>query len=74
MIPNQIPLETLNGPVSALTGQAHADAVVSDTLDFSGADTTDPTIRNPIIWRATMGDRPYLHFAWEKNNPVQDDD
>jgi len=76
VIPNQIPLDTLNGQASALTGQAREDARVSDTLDFSVPDATDPTILNPIIWRATMGNRPYPHFAWEKNKPTDhgDDD
>jgi len=74
VIPNQIPLDMLNGQASALTGQAREDARVSDTLDFSVPDATDPTILNPIIWRATMGDRPYPHFAWEKNTPAKDDD
>jgi hypothetical protein len=75
VIPNQIPLDTLNGQASALTGQVHDDAMISDTLNFSVPDATDPAILNPIIWRATMGDRPYPHFAWEKR-PIQhvDDD
>lgn len=67
VIPNQIPLDTLNGQASAATGQARADTTLSDMLDFSVPDATDPAILNPIIWRATMGDRSYPHFAWEKN-------
>lgn len=74
VIPNQIPLDTLNGQASALTGQARADALVSDALDFSTADATDPAILNPIIWRATMGDRPYPHFAWEQTGSAARDD
>ncbi|MGI8687696.1 MAG: alkaline phosphatase family protein [Thermomicrobiales bacterium] len=74
VIPNQIPLDMLNGQASALTGQAREDARVSDTLDFSVPDATDPTILNPIIWRATMGNRPYPHFAWEKSKPTGRDD
>ncbi len=74
VIPNQIPLDTLNGQASALTGQAREDAEVSDTFNFSVADATDPAILNPIIWRATMGDRPYPHFDWEKRDARHDDD
>jgi YVTN family beta-propeller protein len=76
VIPNQIPLDRLNGQASAQTGQAHQDAMTSDTLNFSVPDATDPAILNPIIWRATMGDRPYPHFAWEQNTPTNhiDDD
>jgi len=73
-IPNQIPLDTLNSQASALTGQAQQDAIVSDTLNFSVPDATDPTILNPIIWRATMGDRPYPHFVWQKATPAGRDD
>ncbi len=73
-IPNQIPLDTLNSQASAATGQARADAQLSDTLNFSVPDATDPAILNPIIWRATMGDRPYPHFAWEKKAPTSRDD
>ena len=75
LIPNQIPLDTLNAQASALTGQARQDAAVSDTLDFSVPDATDPTILNPIIWRATMGTkRPYPHFSWEKGSASKRDD
>ncbi|MCA1667729.1 MAG: hypothetical protein LC793_10135, partial [Thermomicrobia bacterium] len=74
VIPNQIPLDMLNSQMSAQTGQTSADMRVSDTLDFSMPDATDPAILNPIIWRATMGDRPYPHFAWEKNNRAKEDD
>jgi len=74
VIPNQIPLDTLNSQASALTGQAREDALVSDTLDFSVPDATDPAILNPIIWRATMGNRPYPRFAWERNGPRNRDD
>ena len=74
VIPNQIPLDTLNGQASDLKGQALEDAKVSDTLDFSVADATDPAILNPIVWRATMGNRPYPHFAWKKNGLRHRDD
>lgn len=74
VIPNQIPLDTLNSQMSAQTGQALEDTNVSDTLNFSIPDATDPTILNPIIWRATMGDRPYPHFDWEKKAPSNHDD
>jgi YVTN family beta-propeller protein len=73
-MPNQIPLDTLNGQAGSLTGQARDDARVSDTLDFTVPDATAPTILNSIIWRATMGDRPYPHFAWEKPGPRNRDD
>jgi hypothetical protein len=76
-IPNRIPLDTLNAAPSSLTGQGREDALVSDTLDFSIPDATDPVVLNPIIWRATMGKRPYPHFGWEKNLPgsgTKDDD
>jgi len=74
VIPNQIPLDMLNGQASDLKGQALEDAKVSDTLNFGVADATDPAILNPIVWRATMGDRPYPHFTWEKNGPRHRDD
>ncbi|MGI8857019.1 MAG: alkaline phosphatase family protein [Thermomicrobiales bacterium] len=74
VMPNQVPLDTLNGQADSLTGQGQDDARVSDTLDFSVPDATDPTVLNPIIWRATMGDRPYPHFTWEKRGARSDDD
>jgi YVTN family beta-propeller protein len=73
-LPNQIPLDTLNPPASSLTGQAQQDAIVSSQLDFSIPDATDPAILNPIIWRATMGDRPYPHFDWGKRDTHSDGD
>jgi len=73
-LPNEIPLDTLNPPASTLTGQAQQDAIVSSQLDFSISDATDPGVLNPIIWRATMGDRPYPHFDWEKKDAREDDD
>jgi hypothetical protein len=74
VLPNQIPLDALNGQASSLTGQALQDAEVSDTLDFTIPDATDPAVLNPIIWRATMGDRPYPHFGWEQPGPRNRDD
>ena len=65
VLPNQIPLDQLNGQATQIRGQAQKDAQLSDTLDFHRPDATDPAVLNAIIWRATMGNAPYPHFAWD---------
>ena len=74
VLPNQIPLDQLNGQPNQRVGQGQKDAQLSATLDFHHADATDPAVLNAIIWRATMGDTPYPHFAWEKNLGTRRDD
>src|SRR5262249_30300041 len=67
-LPNQIPLDQLNGEIQSLHGTALQDALLSNQMDFSGPDLNDEQVLNGIIWRATMGDQPYPIFGWEQNN------
>ena len=47
VLPNQIPLDQLNGQATQIRGQAQKDAQLSDTLDFHLPDATDPALFNP---------------------------
>jgi YVTN family beta-propeller protein len=59
-LPNKIPLNELNPPLKALSGQGLRDAIASMKMDFSEPDAAPEQLLNRIVWRATRGiDTPY---------------
>ena len=74
-IPPSIPLDTMNRPITALSGQAKIDALTSIDMP-KGRDRDDPRVMNEITWRAVKGaNATYPHFAWEKNSRfIKEDD
>jgi phospholipase C len=58
-LPNRIPLDELNPPISALRGQLRQDALASMRMDFSEPDAAPEDALNRIVWRATRGAAPY---------------
>ena len=72
-LPNRIPLEQLNPPLSRLTGPARHFAEASLKLDFSREDRADEDTFNRILWHSVKGDRaPYP--AQYAANQARDDD
>ena len=63
---NQVPLDEMNPPTSALRGQALQWARQSLLLDFSSPDAADEEVLNRAIWYSTRGyDVPYPHTSKE---------
>ncbi len=58
-VPNQIPLDEMNPPLSALEGKALHYAKKSLEPQFEGIDTGDDDLFNRILWFTAMGDKPY---------------
>jgi YVTN family beta-propeller protein len=58
-ISNKIPLDEMNKPATALSGQAKKYAELSSSPMFAKIDSGDDDLLNRIIWYATMGDKPY---------------
>ncbi len=58
-VPNQIPLDEMNPPLSALEGKALHFAKKSLEPQFDGIDTGDDDLFNRILWYAAMGKTPY---------------
>ena len=56
---NNIPLNEMNKPLSALKGNALHFAKASLEPQFAGIDTGNDDLMNRIIWYATKGDTPY---------------
>ena len=54
-LPNRVPLDELNPPLSALRGQALRDAVASMRMNFSEPDAAPEDVLNRVVWRATRG-------------------
>ena len=72
---NQIPLDQLTGqPVAAASSQVKADIEASNQMIFTVPDVNKPDVLNSIVWRATMGDRPYPAFDWQKYQKYVDTD
>ncbi len=62
--PNNVPLDELNPPKSALSGDALKWARASETLDLSRPDAGNDDLRNRILWSAMKGSAPYpAHLA-----------
>jgi DNA-binding beta-propeller fold protein YncE len=63
-VTNAVPLDEMNSPMKNLFGsQARKDAVVSARLPLDQPDRCDENVLNRILWRATMGARPYPEWA-----------
>ncbi len=59
-LPNRIPLDEMNPPLSKLTGKARFWAEKSLALELDKGDQADEDTFNRIIWHATRGyDTPY---------------
>ncbi|MBI4327962.1 MAG: bifunctional YncE family protein/alkaline phosphatase family protein [Chloroflexi bacterium] len=64
-LPNQIPLDEMNKPLSELEGQEHYWATRSLEQSFEEVDQADEDVLNRIIWYSVKGtDTPYpAHWA-----------
>ena len=63
-VTNTVPLDEMNTVLKKLTGaQARQDAYVSARLPLEQPDKCNEDVLNRILWRATMGDRPYPAWA-----------
>ncbi|HLK56745.1 MAG TPA: bifunctional YncE family protein/alkaline phosphatase family protein [Chthonomonadaceae bacterium] len=59
-VPNRTPLDQMNPPMAAQTGQERFWTEKSLALDWSGADRADPQILNEVLWHTLHGvDTPY---------------
>ncbi len=58
-LPNRIPLNEMNKPLTALKGNAFHFAKLSLEPQFAGIDTGNDDLMNRIIWYATKGNSPY---------------
>lgn len=54
-LPNEIPLDEMNPPVSSLSGAARRYAELSNEAPLNNIDEADEDTLNRIIWHATMG-------------------
>ncbi|HAZ63231.1 MAG TPA: hypothetical protein DCZ72_06435, partial [Armatimonadetes bacterium] len=66
-VPNNIPLDTMNPPRSALSGRALYFAELSESLDWSDGDLADNDALNRIIWHAQRGDDPYPQWLVDRD-------
>ena len=85
-LPNNIPLDQMNPPKSALSGEAIELALQSERLPMEQPDLCDENTLNRIVWFSVKPDAPYpaafagahgkglkqLHLKLDKN--VRDDD
>ena len=58
-VPNNIPLDEMNPPLTALQGKALHYAKQSLEPQFDGIDTGDDDVLNHILWFAMKGAQPY---------------
>lgn len=58
-LPNLIPLDNMNPPLSALRGKALYYAKMSSTPQYDGIDTGNDELLNQILWFAAKGNKPY---------------
>jgi hypothetical protein len=59
-LPNQIALDELNPPATALSGLTKQWAIASAKLNSSKPDAADENLLNRVIWYSTKGfDKPY---------------
>ena len=73
-IPNNIPLDKLNPPLTSLTGKALHFAKKSMLPEFEGVDAGNDDLLNRILWFAAKGNTPYpTKFAGAiKSDPDED--
>lgn len=69
-VTNNVPLDEMNPARRAGNAQARRDAYVSARLPLDRPDQCNEDVLNRILWRATMGDKPYPEWAVK----VVDDD
>jgi YVTN family beta-propeller protein len=68
-VPNQIPLDEMNPPLSALEGKALHYAQKSLEPQFDGIDTGDDDLFNRILWFAARGNQPYpINYAGDDDD------
>ena len=71
-VTNQVPLDQMNpAPDRIKDAQRRKDALVSARLPLTQPDQCNEDVLNRILWRATMGTRPYPEWAVKV---VDDDD
>jgi hypothetical protein len=54
-LPNEVPLDEMNPPLSALQGRQLYWARQSLRLDFSSPDAADEEVLNQVIWHSSRG-------------------
>jgi DNA-binding beta-propeller fold protein YncE len=63
-VTNNVPLDEMNPPVKKIAdGQLRHDAQVSARLPLEKPDQCNEDVLNRILWRATMGAKPYPEWA-----------
>jgi len=71
-VTNNVPLDEMNKPAKEIKdSQLRKDAIVSAKLPLEKADQCPEDVLNRILWRATMGAKPYPEWAVKF---VDDDD
>jgi YVTN family beta-propeller protein len=64
VVTNNVPLDEMNPPAKKLSdAQLRQDAYVSARLPLDKADQCPEDVLNRILWRATMGAKPYPEWA-----------
>lgn len=72
-VPNNIPLNELNPPLSALSGKALHYAKKSMLPEFDGVDSGNDDLLNRILWHAAKGNAPYPS-KYEGSSESDDDE
>ena len=68
-VTNNVPLDELNPPPKHITdAQRRKDALVSGRLPLDLPDQCNEDVLNRILWRATMGAKPYPEWAVKKTD------
>ncbi len=69
VVKNQIPLNEMNPPLTALSGEAKRYALQSEQMALKGIDAGDDNLFNRIIWSSVQPDKPYPEkFAGEDDD------
>lgn len=66
-LPNLIPLDEMNPPLSFLQGKELYYARMSMTKQYDGIDTGNDDLLNHILWYAAKGNKPYPKFNTGKD-------
>ncbi|MBC8139770.1 MAG: hypothetical protein H8F28_28140, partial [Fibrella sp.] len=70
--PSNIPLDEMNPPASALTGEARRHAIASAKLDLSDVDRADMGVLTRAVWHAQKSNVPFPSARYKP--PVDDDE
>lgn len=63
-VTNNVPLDTMNKPAKEISdAQLRKDALVSARLPLDKEDQCPEDVFNRILWRATMGNKPFPEWA-----------